>query len=158
METDTLFFSSTMNNPIVSPQHSFLCNFYLATFIEDGLEYKTVEHYFQSKKFDDLSVKMEILNADTPKKAKSLGRSHQMDLIRWESIKVDVMRNALKLKFSQNEELRRKLLNTGRKHLAEYSKSDLYWGGSQPGSQNVVGSLLMSLREELRASDLCAHE
>ena len=52
---------------------------YLATysnhgFYKDGIFYKTSEHYYQSKKFDDPDVVNRIINAKTPKEASIIGR------------------------------------------------------------------------------------
>jgi hypothetical protein len=41
-------------------------------------------------------------------------------------------------------------LDTGDKKLVEDSDVDMYWGGSLPGSKNVLGEMLMGIREEKR--------
>ena len=54
---------------------SFLSNFYDSSFEEHGVTYKTVEHYYQSKKasyFKDMSTASSILNAEHPNQAKGL--------------------------------------------------------------------------------------
>lgn len=149
METHTIFFSTGMKNPEISQENSFLCNFYATSFVEDSIEYKTVEHYFQSKKFDDENIRNLVIQAETPKKAKALGRKYSINVENWNRIKLNVMRNALRLKFTQNEELKNKLIETRGRRLAEFSKSDAYWGGSLQNSENKLGELLMELRNEL---------
>ena len=145
----TIFFSTGLKNPAISQAHSFLCNFYPSAFVEDSKHYQTVEHYFQSKKFDDENIRNLIIQAETPKKAKAFGRKYPMNVEYWNQIKIDVMKNALRLKFTQDEELKNKLIETRGKRLAEFSNSDAYWGGSLENSENKLGDLLMELREEL---------
>ena len=54
----------------------------------------------------------------SPGQAKRLGR--KVDLREdWETVKIDVMRNVLKSKFSLNSELREKLIATGDVELIE---------------------------------------
>ena len=60
------------------------------------------------------------------------------------------MKKALFLKFSQNENARKVLLETGNSILKEDSKTDIYWGGALPNSKNRLGILLMELREILK--------
>ena len=71
------------------------------------------------------------------------------------------MRNGLRLKFTQNPELREKLIATGNKTLYEANKYDGFWGikfdikdAQKPGNKlnygkNMLGKLLMVVREEL---------
>ena len=52
---------------------------YLATYSNHGFYkndvfYKTSEHYYQSKKFDDPIVVQKIIDAPTPKEASNIGR------------------------------------------------------------------------------------
>lgn len=69
----------------------------------------------------------------------------------WTTVRDDVMRTGLKAKFTQNPELRKKLLSTGSARLIENSPRDSYWGiGADGKGQNRLGCLLMELREELR--------
>ena len=57
------------------------------------------------------------------------------------------MYEGLRKKFTQNEELRVKLLETGDRRLVEHTENDTYWadGGDGKGL-NRLGSLLMKLR------------
>lgn len=54
------------------------------------------------------------------------------------------------LKFSQNLDLLKRLLETGEKRLVEESYKDPYWGGMLPDSKNKLGDFLVELRENLR--------
>jgi ribA/ribD-fused uncharacterized protein len=54
------------------------------------------------------------------------------------------MREALLLKFTQNENLRQLLLQTGHSKLIEHTKNDKFWADGGNGSgQNKLGILLM---------------
>lgn len=64
----------------------------------------------------------------------------------WDAIKLDVMRRALKAKFTQNSVLRELLLSTGTALLVENSPRDDFWGATTPQGQNWLGRLLMELR------------
>jgi ribA/ribD-fused uncharacterized protein len=60
------------------------------------------------------------------------------------------MYNGLKAKFTQNEKIKRLLLSTQDKILIEDTNSDYYWGcGKNKTGKNMLGILLMKLREEL---------
>jgi ribA/ribD-fused uncharacterized protein len=74
----------------------------------------------------------------------------------WNDIKVDVMREILRLKVSQHEYVRRKLLATGNRELVEDSWRDDFWGwGPNRDGQNMLGKLWMEVRAELH-SELAA--
>ena len=136
-------------------EFAFLSNFYPSPIKKDGIEYPTVEHFFQAAKTTDLKTKKAIAGADTPGKAKRMGRS--VDLRPdWEKIKVDVMRLGLVLKF-QNPDLKEKLLATGDEELIEGNWwHDNTWGNcycvkcSRISGRNLLGMLLMELRKELQ--------
>lgn len=128
-------------------------NFYERNFTIDGITYKTNEHYFQSKKFSDadMDYAQKVIDAETPKKAKSLGRGNSTNLRPdWNTARVDIMYEGLKAKFTQNEDLRNLLLSTHKKELIENNKADAFWGCGRDGKgKNMLGQLLMKLRDEL---------
>ena len=61
------------------------------------------------------------------------------------------MYEGLVLKYTQNKELKKKLLDTKDSKLVEHTKKDKYWadGGNGTG-QNKLGILLMRVREEIK--------
>lgn len=135
---------------IIDKPYMFLSNFYESPFSEDGYTYRTVENYFQSKKTEDEESKLKIINAPTPKSAKGLGRKVETNKELWQEIRMSVMRNAVLLKFSQNPDLKQQLIATGVRELREFSLQDKFWGGSCKNSQNALGQIIMSVREELK--------
>ena len=57
---------------------------------------------------------------------------------------------ALYAKFTQHQELKKLLVETGGRPLIEHTANDSYWGDGGDGSgQNHLGRLLMKLRKEL---------
>jgi ribA/ribD-fused uncharacterized protein len=135
--------------------YEFLSNFYHSPFTVDGIQYDTVEHFFQSRKASTWDEAMWVNAADTPGLAKGRGRKVSMRPD-WEQIKVDVMRFALEQKFAIPE-LKEKLLATGNIELIEGNWwDDNFWGDCYcPACQsfqgkNMLGKLLMELREKLK--------
>lgn len=136
-------------------KYDFLSNFYPSPIFYDGITYPTNEHFFQAMKTLDQEERKKIAAADTPGKAKRMGRSVELRPD-WEKIKVEVMRLGLILKF-QNPDLKEKLLATGDEELIEGNWwCDQFWGSCNcskhirtPG-RNVLGMLLMELRKEIQ--------
>jgi len=113
----------------------------------------SVEHYFQAQKFPGTEHEELIRNTASPMIAARLGRSRSRPLrADWEIVKEDIMREALRAKFTQHAHLRELLLNTGTRPLVEHTTNDRYWadGGDGKGL-NRLGALLMELRAELAA-------
>jgi len=113
----------------------------------------TSEHYFQAQKFQDVALRERIRTANTPMIAARLGRDRSSPLRKdWESVKVAVMTEAVLAKFSQHDDLRALLLGTGDALLVERTTNDSYWGDGGDGSgKNMLGQVLMRVREQLRA-------
>ena len=67
---------------------------------------------------------------------------------------------ALISKFTQHEDLRRKLLDTGDAKLVEHTTRDRYWGdgGGEGKGRNRLGVLLMRVRDELKREEVEAEE
>ena len=122
----------------------------------DGEIWQTSEHYFQTQKFENKAYQVKIRKANSPMLAARLGRDRKQKLRKnWESVKVGVMRVAVLAKFTQHEDLRLLLLSTGDKKLVEHTQNDDYWGDGGDGSgKNILGSILMQVRETLRNEDL----
>lgn len=71
----------------------------------------------------------------------------------WEIVKLQVMREALRAKFTQHLDLRAALLATGDALLVEHTANDRFWGDGGDGKgKNWLGKLLMELREALRGA------
>jgi len=128
----------------------------------EGLSDAT-QSFYQAHKFAGVDSSLSraifdaILRAPTPEAAARLGRLSQRATpaaVRpdWQQAKVDVMRAALRAKFTQHAAARALLLATGSAPLVEASPNDYVWGEGLDGTgENLLGKLLMELREELRA-------
>ena len=130
----------------------YLANYSSHGFYKNDIYYKTVEHYYQSEKFDDIEIKTRIINCETPKEASNIGRDRS--LIRKENfkdIKNSVMYDGLYLKFSQNKDIRSKLIETGDKLIREMTVKESYWGvGPNLDGDNHIGYILMNVREQVK--------
>lgn len=117
-----------------------------------GKVWPTTEHYFQAQKFAGTAYEGVILHAASPTIAARLGRSREHPLrADWEVVKDGIMLDALRAKFTQHAELRELLLETGNALLVEHTANDRYWGDGGDGSgKNMLGALLMRVRQELR--------
>ena len=130
-------------------KYYFLSNFYEAPVVYDGITYQNNEAAFQSAKVLDKSIREKFSMLD-PSSAKRKGRHVQLRSD-WENVKFDIMYEICKAKFSQNKELRNRLLATGNEHLEEGNTwGDRIWGTVNGKGQNNLGKILMRLRDELR--------
>lgn len=131
--------------------YDFLSNFYSCPVEYDGLTYQNTEAAFQAAKCVDRNEREKFVSL-SPGQAKKLGR--KVDLREdWETVKIDVMRDVLKSKFSLNFELREKLIATNDVELIEGNHwNDRFWGVCRGKGQNHLGKLLMELREILKKS------
>jgi ribA/ribD-fused uncharacterized protein len=141
--------------------YAFLSNFYPTMIYEKGLRFRTVEHaYVASKTLDrDFQEKISNLDAKFAGHAKSLGRECKLKN-GWDEIKVSTMMRLLRKKFEQRT-LKQKLLDTKEALLVEGNYwHDNFWGDcfcqkcQKVEGQNILGKLLMQLREEYKYEDL----
>jgi len=129
-------------------QFAFLSNFYPARVVLDGTIYPTVEHAYQAAKTLVRAERDGILDANTPGKAKLLGRKATLRP-NWDTIKVTIMRNLIAQKFA-DPKLRKLLLITGNDRLVEGNTwGDTFWGVCNGQGQNMLGQLLMAERSKI---------
>ena len=130
----------------------YLANYSNHGFTKNGIFYKTVEHYYQSEKFDDPEIKKRIINAPTPKEASNIGRDRSY--IRKENfkeIKNQVMFDGILEKFRQNRDITYKLIETRNKKIAEATIDEYYWGiGKDKSGKNIIGDILVKVRERIK--------
>ena len=130
-------------------KYFFLSNFYESPVIYEGITYLNNEAAFQAQKTltNKERLAFSMLN---PSQAKKLGRSVSLRPD-WEDIKIDIMYNICKAKFTQNETLKTKLLKTGDATLIEGNTwGDKIWGQVNGVGENNLGKILMRIREELK--------
>ena len=114
--------------------YGYLSNFYPSKFVEDNIEYNCSEQYFMKKKqelFDpnNMVLANKILTNTNPDEIKKFGRQvkNYNDKI-WNIKRYNIMKNALRLKFMQNYDIKKKLISTYPKILYEASPYDKIWG------------------------------
>ena len=138
------------------PYYEFT-NFYEVVVVIDKRHWPTTEHYFQAQKFVGTPILETIRMLSRPREAFDMSRDPRYSRWRrpdWEQVKEDVMYKALQAKFSQHNDLRKLLLDTGERKLIEHSPHDSYWGDGGDGSgKNKLGELLMKLRGEMKAGN-----
>jgi GTP cyclohydrolase II len=117
----------------------------------DGINWLTVEHYYQAQKFIEPELKEKIRLSKTPTLAK-VTATEMINSRRdnWVELKESVMLKALRGKFAQHPELAKLLLSTSQKRIVESTSNDTFWGESLDGiGQNRLGESLMLVRTEL---------
>ena len=120
-----------------------------------GKRWPTSEHYFQAQKFVGTEHEEAVRMCKTPSLAADMGRSRKLPLRRdWESVKDQIMLEAVRAKFTQHDDLKAILLSTGDAKLVEHTERDSYWGDGGDGSgKNWLGQILMKVRAELRTAE-----
>jgi ribA/ribD-fused uncharacterized protein len=117
----------------------------------------------KARTFNDMDAYQKIMNAETPKEMKALGRQvRNFDAFVWNKRAKQVVVQGNIHKFSQNDDLLKFLLSTGDKVLVEASPYDKIWGIGMSErdygvdnphnwkGMNWLGFALMEARDELR--------
>jgi ribA/ribD-fused uncharacterized protein len=126
----------------------------------NGLRVRTAEALYQACRFPHLPEVQElILGEISPMTAKMRSKPHRGDSRPdWDRVRVPIMKWCLRAKLASNwASFSDLLLQTGERPIVEDSRKDEFWG-AKPGSddcligQNVLGRLLMELREKLRTA------
>jgi ribA/ribD-fused uncharacterized protein len=130
----------------------------------EGDRYVTSEHAYQAGKARKPEVKAWLMQAPSPALlAMAAHGLYYWDVAPgWSKLKFDRMRRVLRCKFSQHSDLQELLLSTGDARLVESATEDnavnRLWGEVNGVGQNMLGVMLMELREELRSTALIAAE
>lgn len=131
--------------------------------VVDGDTYSTAEQFMMAEKarlFGDAEIRQQIMEADTPRQVKGLGRRVRgfIDEV-WRQHHTDIVVTGNTAKFTQNEGMFNYLVSTGTSVLVEASPADRIWGigmrqnhphARQPdkwGGENLLGFSLMRVRE-----------
>ena len=147
-------------------QNEWFANWYPCRFTLEGIRYVSTEQYMMAKKallFNDLDIYRKIMATDDPEEAKALGKLVQGFVPAvWNACKREIVFNGNRAKFTQDKNLAAVLLQTGVCTLAEASPYDKIWGiglsaddpaalnPSQWKGENLLGSILMEIREQLK--------
>lgn len=131
-------------------------NLFRRPIVFEGREFPTAEHAYQAGKAKRENVQSWLLSAPTPSLVAMAAHGlYSWEIVSdWSEIKFDRMRNVLRAKFSQHEDLRQLLLSTGEARLIEEGKVDSpvnrLWGEINGKGKNMLGVFLMELRAEIR--------
>ena len=130
----------------------YLANYSNHGFYKDNVYYKTVEHFYQASKFDNKKIKEKIINCSTPKEASNIGRDrNNIRIANFKDIKLDVMYEGIYLKFTQNKDIRSKLIETRNNQIREMSVKESFWGiGPNLDGENHIGIILEKVRDQVK--------
>jgi len=126
----------------------------------EGRVYPTAEHAYQAGKAKKEQVRDWILSAPSPSLVAMAAHGlYTWDIVpEWSRKKFDRMRMVLKAKFTQHEDLKKLLLSTGNARLVEAGRTDnavnRTWGEVNGKGENMLGVLLMEIRDEIRGQEL----
>ena len=127
-------------------EYTFLSNFYSSPIRWEGRCWPTVEHAYQAAKnmrYADL-----ILECETPGAAKRLGG--QLSIREdWDEVRVDIMLSLVRAKFYYNPELAERLKRIEAYIQEDNTWGDTFWGVCEGVGENMLGRLLMRVRQEL---------
>jgi ribA/ribD-fused uncharacterized protein len=162
MNTDEKFFE---NENGVYFKSNYPSQWYPSTFVINDITFNCCEQWMMYNKailFEDNEIATQILNETDPKKQKELGRLvANFDTEKWNSVADDIVFKGNLAKFSQNLELKEKLLSTGNKLIVECSPYDSIWGNGLNITESLVipqnlwkgtnrlGKAIMKVRESL---------
>ena len=145
--------------------NGYLSNWFLSDFKKDDVLFSSMEQcmmYQKARLYQGNVVASKILNTSDAGKIKALGRSvkNYNDII-WNGVRQIIVYEGLLEKFRQNEELKKKLIETENAVLAECAVQDKIWGiglsmknenrfdMTQWKGQNLLGFSIMMVRKAL---------
>lgn len=133
-------------------EYGYLSNLYRCLVVFEAKTFDCSEKAYQYGKPQGKEISEWLISAPKPHLCAAAAHALLSFDIRpdWNDIKVDRMRGVLMAKFSQHEDLEKKLLATGDARLVEDSKTDAFWGIGKKGvGKNMLGQLLMETRYKL---------
>lgn len=151
------------HNP--NEENGYLSNWYRSDFMVDGMKFSSMEQFMMYRKavcFHDNLIAKQILETEDVAAIKALGRevSNYDDHV-WNGVRQITVYEGLLAKFSQNDDLKKKLKSTGTAILAECAVRDRIWGiglsmhdprrmnPKQWNGKNLLGYTLMMVRDKV---------
>ena len=154
--------------------YSFLSNFSNSKIKFKNYIFENSESVFQVQKFDYNDQLLRAFSVLNPSDAKKYGRAKILFLNNdtdelasnkrpyywenytefrmtpdWNDRKIEAMYNSVRLKFTQNPEIKEKLIETRDYYLEEGNTwGDKFWGTVNGEGENNLGIILMQVRDE----------
>ena len=156
MPNDRAAFEAVYFYDPVEGEYGFLSNYFEAGIAFNDRRYPSSEHAYQAAKAADRGMHDWLAASPTPQLAAVAGDALTAEQSRadWLAIRVPLMRQILRAKFTQHRDLLARLLATGERRLAELasgpSEANLFWSEVDGAGDNMLGRLLMELRSDLR--------
>jgi len=138
---------------------------YMCEFIIDNVTYSSAEQYMMHQKallFGDTEIASEVMKVTNPANHKALGRQVKgYDEAIWKRNSLAIVYKGNYAKFTQNKDLKDKLIATGTKTIVEASPVDFIWGIERGENDplslnpahwrgtNLLGSAIMLVRNEI---------
>ena len=162
-ETDAVYFH------LPDEPNGYLSNWYISPFDLDGQHFTSVEQYIMYRKcmaFGDTVSAAAVLQTSDTARQQGIGRqaAGYIDSV-WAGKRQMIVVRGLLAKFSQNEELKQKLLHTDDAILVECAGSDKIWAcgirlnddrrrdAANWTGMNILGFALMEVRDMLRKKE-----
>lgn len=159
-EVDAVFFHKP------EEPNGFLSNWFISPFDLNGIHFSSAEQFIMYRKcmlFGDESSAKAVLATDDPATQQDIGRKAKGYIgTVWSGARQMVAFEGLLAKFSQNEDLKNKLIDTDDAVLVECAGSDKIWAcgirldderrfnASEWIGQNILGYTLMTVRDFIR--------
>ncbi len=132
----------------------------------DGIHIRTSEALYQACRFPHSEkIQKIIIEQKSPMTAKMKSKPFRRETRGdWMNVRINIMRWCLRVKLACNwDKFKQLLMATENKPIVEESRRDKFWGAIPNGDeiligQNILGRLLMELREELKNNDISTLE
>lgn len=135
----------------------------------DGIDFNCMEQFMMYSKaihFNDEYHAKLIMDTINPKEQKGYGRRvTNFDALEWDAVSFDIVKKGNYAKFTQIQEFKDALLNTGNRTLVEASPYDKIWGiGMMVGDKgineeknwrgkNLLGKAITEVRELIKSEN-----
>lgn len=137
----------------------WLSNFWPAEVVFEGVKYLSVEHAYVAAKTLDLNLRQEIKDIPKANKVKLFGRKMKIREDWTDQLRLEIMEDLVRQKFSNNKDLKELLLLTDNEEIVEGNHwHDLFFGkcscekhGGE--GQNNLGKIIMKIRQELKENN-----
>ena len=115
--------------------------------IPTGLFPSSEAAYQASKNAEDPEYVQKHVHAKNPRVSRKIGERVRVNT-KWLEKRYDIMRYLVRLKLDQHEDVLRNLMKTGLRQIIFNSKVDAFFGTGGSDGRNLLGKILMDVRNE----------